>query len=118
MPTKPGEGRKLGRPENHRNALLRNLATSIFQHERVSTTEAKAKELRRFADRLINQAKPGDLNARRYVYRYIQDKEVRKKIFEVLVPRYQSRVGGYTQIFHLGSRKGDNAKISLLKLMP
>lgn len=117
MPVKPGEGRKLGRTSEHRIALLRNLATALFHYERIRTSRAKAKELERFANRLIARAKNNDLNARRYIYQQIHSPEVRKKIFDILVPRYQNRVGGYTQTFHIGLRKGDNTALSLIRLI-
>jgi large subunit ribosomal protein L17 len=107
-------GNKLGRTSSHRRALLRNMATSLFMHEKVSTTLAKAKELRPFAERIITRAKHGK---HQLVRRDIQDKVAYKKLFDVLAPRYQERPGGYTQIFKLGTRTGDNAKQGLIKLV-
>jgi len=109
-------GRKLGRTTSERKALLVNLATALFRHEEIITTEAKAKELRRFAEKVITSAKKGDLNSFREVKRKIRDKEVIKKIFETLVPRFKERGGGYTKIIKLGYRQGDRARVDLVKL--
>jgi len=107
-------GRKLGVTGSHRRALLRNMATSLFLHEKVETTIAKAKELRPYAEKLITDAKHG----KHYqVRRVIQDKIVYKKLFEVLAPRYKERPGGYTRILHLSPRAGDNAKRGLISLV-
>ena len=94
--------------------MLRNLATSLFRHERIETTTAKAKELRPYAERLITLARRGDLHARRLVARKIQDREVLGKLFDEISPRYAERPGGYTRILKLGNRKGDAAEISLI----
>ncbi|MGA2090713.1 MAG: 50S ribosomal protein L17 [Endomicrobiales bacterium] len=110
-------GSKLGRTGSHKLALLRNLATSLFLHEKIETTQSKAKELVRYAEKIITTARPADLNARRAVKGEIHDEIVYKKMFEVLVPRYQSRNGGYTQIFKLGTRVGDRAEMALVKLI-
>jgi len=109
--------RKLGRTTAHRKATLRNLATSLFRYEKIRTTDAKAKELRRYAEKIITRAKENTLKARKSVASKIKDRIVYKKIFEVLVPRYQNRPGGYTQIFKIGSRISDNAQMSLIKLL-
>ncbi|MBI4376131.1 MAG: 50S ribosomal protein L17 [Elusimicrobia bacterium] len=107
-------GRKLGVTSSHRRALLRNMATSLFLHEKLETTQAKAKELRPFAERIITQARQG----KHYlVRRHIQDKVVYKKLFDVLAPRYAQRPGGYTRILHLAPRSGDNASRSLITLV-
>ena len=106
--------RKLKRTSTHRDAMLKNMVTSLFLHERVQTPLAKAKELRRLADRTITQAKRGD---HRLLRRTVLDKTVYRKLMEVLAPRYQARNGGYTQLFRLGRRRGDNAQMSLLKLI-
>ena len=108
-------GRKLGRTGSHRRALLSNMATSLFLHERIVTSITKAKELRPYAERLITEAKREQYVA---VRRRIHDKKVYKKLFEVLAPRYQSRPGGYTQIFRVGRRAGDNAEQGLVRLTP
>ena len=97
--------------------MLRNLATSLFRHERIETTTAKAKELRPYAERLITLARRGDLHARRLVARKIQDREVLGKLFDEISPRYADRPGGYTRILKLGNRKGDAAEISLIELV-
>jgi len=107
-------GRKLGVTSSHRRALLRNMATSLFLHEKVETTLAKAKELRPFAEKIITEAKKG----KHYmVRRVIADKTVYKKLFEVLAPRYKERPGGYTRILHLAPRVGDNSKRGLISLV-
>ena len=111
------KGRKLQRTASHRQAMLRNLATSLFRHERIETTTAKAKELRPYAERLITLARRGDLHARRLVARKIQDREVLGKLFDEISPRYAERPGGYTRILKLGNRKGDAAEISLIELV-
>lgn len=110
-------GRKLSRTGAHRKALLRNLATSLFQYEKIKTTLPKAKELAKFSERLITLARPNDLNAKKALFREIANEEVRKKIFDVIVPRYQTKNGGYTQIFKLGQRRGDRAEIAIIKLL-
>ena len=111
------KGRKLQRTASHRRAMLRNLATSLFRHERIETTTAKAKELRPYAERLITLARRGDLHARRLVARKIQDREVLGKLFNEISSRYAERPGGYTRILKLGNRKGDAAEISLIELV-
>lgn len=93
------------------------MATSLFRHERVRTTEAKAKELRPFAERLITLARRGDLHARRRAARQIRDKEALKKLFDTLGPRYAERPGGYTRILKLGRRKGDGAEMAIVQLV-
>ena len=108
-------GRKLGRTGTHRRALLSNLATSLFLHERIVTSVAKAKELRPFAERIITQAKQGK---HQLVRRRIHNKQVAQKLFEVLAPRYQNRAGGYTQIVRVGTRGGDNSEQGMVRLIP
>ena len=109
--------RKLGRTSAHRKAMLKNLATSLFLNEKITTTLAKAKELVRYSDHLITYAKPNNLNAKRKLASEIQDKEVFKKVIEVLVPRYSSRNGGYSRIFKIGTRQGDRASMAVVKLI-
>jgi len=111
--------RKLGRITPHRIALLRNLATSLFEKERIRTTLPKAKELRPFAERLITLAKgEGDrLHARRLAARNVQDPAVLKKLFDTIGPRFATRPGGYTRILRLGSRKGDGAEMANVELV-
>ena len=106
--------RQLGITSAHRRALLRNMATSLFKHERIETTIAKAKELRPYAEKLITNAKKGE---HFMVRRQIQDKVVYKKLFEVLAPRYMQRPGGYTRILKIAPRVGDNAKLGLIMLV-
>lgn len=110
-------GRKLGRNSSHRAALYRNLVTSLFEHGKVQTTDAKAKEVRRIAERLITLGKKGDLHARRRALAYVRDKGVVAKLFAEVSPRFASRPGGYTRIVKLWARRGDNAPISLLELV-
>jgi large subunit ribosomal protein L17 len=112
-----GAGRKLGAKRGRRVGLLRNLTTSLFLHEKITTTVAKAKEASRYANHLIAVAKKGDLNAQKRVAQDIHNVEVRKKLFDVLAPRYATRVGGCTQIFRLANRQGDNAEMALLRLV-
>ncbi|MFQ5679386.1 MAG: 50S ribosomal protein L17 [Gemmatimonadota bacterium] len=110
------KGRQLSRTRSHRLALLRNLATSLFLHERIQTTEAKAKELRPFAERLISLAKRGDLHSRRLAGRHIADRDALQKLFDQIGPRFRERNGGYTRILKLGARKGDGAELALIEL--
>jgi large subunit ribosomal protein L17 len=109
--------RKLGRTSSHRRALLRNLTTSLFRHERIRTTLPKAKELRPFAEKLITLARRDDLHARRLVLRQVDDKEVVKKLFSTLGPRFAARPGGYTRTLRLGPRQGDGAEMALVELV-
>jgi large subunit ribosomal protein L17 len=106
--------RKLGRTTSHRKAMLRNMATSLFLHERVQTSVEKAKELRPFAEKIITHAKHGN---HREVRREIQNKTAYKKLFDVLAQRYQERPGGYTQILRLGRRIGDSSVLGLIRLV-
>jgi len=96
---------------------LRNLATSLFRHERIETTTAKAKELRPYAERLISLAKRGDLHARRLAGRKIADRDVLGRLFDELGPRYAERAGGYTRVLKVGRRRGDAAEMSLIELV-
>ena len=111
------KGRKLSRTSTHRRATLRNLATSLFLHERIETTTAKAKELRPFAERLITLARRGDVHARRSGGPTIQDRDVLGKLFDDIAPRYAERPGGYTRILKVDRRKGDAAEMSLIELV-
>jgi large subunit ribosomal protein L17 len=99
-------------------AMLRNLVTSLLEHERIRTTDAKAKEVRRLAERMITLGKKGTLDARRRALRVVRSKAVASKLFETLAPRYQDRAGGYTRITKLGARVGDSASISMIELLP
>ncbi len=109
--------KKLGRTAQHRLALMRNLVTALFEHERIRTTLPKAKECRRFADRMVTFALKNDVAARREVGRFIQDKLVLKKLFDVIGPRFVGRPGGFTRILQLGPREGDGAEMALLELV-
>lgn len=111
-------GRKLGRTSSHRKAMFRNMLTSLFEHEKIETTDAKAKELRKIAEKIVTLGKKGDLHSRRQVLRVISDKKIAKNLFDQVAPRYQSRNGGYTRIFKVGRRHGDNAPLSLIELIP
>lgn len=110
-------GRKFSRSSAHRQALFRNLATSFFRHERIETTDEKAKELRGFAEKLITLAKRGDVHARRQAHQDIRDQEVLAKLFSDIAPRYKTRPGGYTRITKSRLRRGDNATLSILELV-
>ena len=109
-------GRKLGRTASHRNAMFRNMVVSLFQHERIETTDAKAKELRRIAEKLITRGKDGSLHACRMAARYVRDGAVLQKLFGEIAGQYSERNGGYTRVMKLGNRKGDNAPISIIEL--
>jgi len=111
------KGRQLSRTSSHRRALLNNMATSLFKHDGIETTEAKAKELRPFAEKLITLARRGDLHARRLVERRIKDREVLGRLFAELGPRFASRPGGYTRILKLGHRPGDGAEVARIELL-
>jgi large subunit ribosomal protein L17 len=111
------KGRQLSRTSSHREALLRNMATSLFRHGRISTTTAKAKELRPFAERLITLAKRGDLHARRIAGRKIADRVVLGELFEKIGPRFAERPGGYTRVLKTGHRQGDGAEMALIELV-
>ncbi len=108
---------KLGRTVPHRKAMLSNMMTSLFINERVTTTQTRAKELKRTAERVLTCAKKGDLHARRQVLRVIADKQVVAKLFDELAPRYKSRNGGYTRLIKLGPRRGDGAFMSIVELV-
>jgi len=110
-------GRKLGRESAHRRAMLRNMATSLLGHERITTTLPKAKELRSFAEPLITAARQDTLAARRHVARDIHDQVVLRKLFSQLGPRYADRPGGYTRIYKLGARRGDAAELAVIELV-
>lgn len=111
------KGRKLGKTSSHREAMLSNMVTSFFEHEKIKTTLPKSKELRRTAEKLITLAKRGDLHARRIAARKIHDKDVLKKLFDEIGPRYSDRNGGYTRIVKLGERFGDGAPMSVIELV-
>ena len=110
-------GRRLGRDSSHRKALFRNMVTSLMQHERIETTDAKAKELRGIADRMITLGKRGDLHARRQAAAVLRDKTITSKVFGELADRYRERPGGYTRVIKLGNRVGDAAPVSIVELV-
>ncbi len=109
--------RKLGRDSSARKALFRSLLTSFFNHGRIETTEAKAKEIRGLAEKMITLAKRGDLHARRQVLAYILDEDVVRKLFSDIAPKYADRPGGYTRVVKTGFRKGDNAPLAIIELV-
>jgi large subunit ribosomal protein L17 len=111
------QGRKLGRTAAHRKALLRNLATALLEHDRIITTEAKAKELRRVADKLVTLGKRGDLHARRQALQVIRSNAVVRKLFDEIAPRFATRNGGYTRVLRLGYRPGDAAAMAVIELV-
>ena len=116
MPT-PTKGPRLGGGPAHERLMLANLATALFEHGRITTTEAKAKRLRPLAERLITFAKRGDLHARRRVLTVVRDKGVVHELFTEIGPRYENRHGGYTRITKVGPRKGDNAPMAVIELV-
>jgi len=116
MPT-PTKGHRLGGSAAHERHILANLATALFQHGRITTTEAKAKRLRPVAERLITFAKRGDLHARRHVLTVVTDKGVVHQLFTEIAPQFSERDGGYTRITKIGPRKGDNAAMAIIELV-
>ena len=110
-------GRRLGRTTSHRIAMFRNMVTSFLEHGKITTTDAKAKELRSIAERMITLGKKGDLHATRQAAAYIRDKKVVTKLFTTIAPMYADRPGGYTRIIKLGIRPGDNAPVSVIELV-
>jgi large subunit ribosomal protein L17 len=110
-------GRRLDRTTEHRTAMLKNMATSLFRHEKIVTTTPKAKELKRFADKIITLAKKASPHARRQANVEIRDVEVLNKLFGTLGPRFASRSGGYTRLIKVGRRAGDNAEMSVIELV-
>jgi large subunit ribosomal protein L17 len=116
MPT-PTKGHRLGGSSAHERHILANLATALFQHGRITTTEAKAKRLRPVAERLITFAKRGDLHARRHVFTVVTDRSVVHHLFTEIAPEYSERAGGYTRITKIGPRKGDNAAMAVIELV-
>lgn len=110
-------GRQLSRNSSHRWALMRNLVTALLRDEKIQTTDPKAKELRRWVDRVITLGKAGSLHARRQALGIVQDKAVVRKLFDSIAPRFKSRAGGYTRIIKIGWRRGDAAQMSLIELV-
>lgn len=113
----PKKGYSLGSSPSHQGLMLRNLARSLFEHERLKTTEAKAKLLRPYAEKLITKAKHGTVHHRRLVLSEIQDREAVHRLFEEIAPRFSERNGGYTRIMKLGTRNGDGAPMALIELL-
>jgi large subunit ribosomal protein L17 len=110
-------GRRLGRTTSHREAMFRNLVTSFLNHEKITTTDAKAKEIRSVAEKMITLGKRGDLHSLRLAASYIREKSIVTKLFSTIAPRYKDRHGGYTRIVKLGIRQGDAAPVSLIELV-
>ncbi|MBE9485600.1 MAG: 50S ribosomal protein L17 [Desulfuromonadales bacterium] len=110
-------GRSLGRKPDHRQHMMRNMVTSFFEHEKITTTDTRAKELRKLVDKMITLGKRGDLHARRQALQVIRVPKVVGKLFELIAPRYQQRPGGYTRIIKLANRQGDNAPMVIIELV-
>jgi len=111
-------GSKLGRSSSHKEAMLRNMVTSVIKYERIRTTDSKAKELKKVAEKMITLGKRGDLHARRQALAVVRDKSLIGKLFGELTERYRNRLGGYTRIIKVGYRFGDNAPVSILEFIP
>lgn len=111
-------GRKLSRPTGHRISMLRGAVTDLLRYETINTTEAKAREIRRFAEKVITRGKKGTLHDRRLAAKVLTDSGVLRKLFEELGPRYENRPGGYTRMVKVGARKGDAAQMAILELVP
>ena len=109
-------GRKLGRDSSHRKAMFRNMVTSLFEHGSIRTTDARAKELRGIADKLVTLGKRDTLHARRQAAKTVRSSEVLQKLFNEIAPGFKEREGGYTRIIKLGNRRGDNAPMSIIEL--
>jgi len=109
------QGRKLNRTSAHRKALFRNLVLALVKHERIKTTDAKAKELRRYADRMVTLGKRGDLAARRLAFSFMQSRDAVKRVFDEIAPRFKERSGGYTRVVKFGFRRGDAAPLSIVE---
>jgi len=111
------KGRRLNRSINHRKALFRNLTTELFRHNRIKTTEAKAKAIQPMVEKLVTLARRGDLHSRRQAARDITDPAVLQKLFDEIGPGMEARPGGYTRIYKLGARRGDGANVALIELV-
>ncbi|NND02401.1 MAG: 50S ribosomal protein L17 [Acidimicrobiia bacterium] len=116
MPT-PKKGPRLGGSPSHQRKILANLAASLIVEERITTTQARAKLLRPYVEKMITKARRGDLHSRRLVLKKIQDTDVITKLFDDVAPRYEDRPGGYTRIVKLGPRRGDGAEMALIELV-
>lgn len=110
-------GRRLGRKPDHRQHMMRNMVTSFLEHEKITTTDTRAKELRKVVDKMITLGKRGDLHARRQALQVIRSRQVVGKLFEMIAPRYTERPGGYTRIIRLANRQGDNAPMAIIELV-
>lgn len=110
-------GRRLGRKTSHREAMFRNMVTSLLNHEKITTTDAKAKEIRSVTEKMITLGKRGDLHSMRLAASFIREKSVVTKLFSTIAPRYKERSGGYTRIIKLGLRHGDTAPVSMIELV-
>ena len=110
-------GRQLNRNSSHRKAMFKNMAISLFQHEHIETSLAKAKELRRFVEKIVTLGKKGDLISRRKAISTLQDNKMTQKVFDILSDRYKNRFGGYTRIIKLGNRFGDNAPTAVIEFV-
>ena len=111
-------GKKLSRPSGHRSSMLRGMVTDLLRHEAIQTTEAKAREVRRMAEKIITKGKGGTLHDRRQVLAVLTDESIVRKLFDELATRYEDRPGGYTRITKLGARRGDAASMAMLELLP
>ena len=110
-------GRKLNRTASHRKAMFANMAAALINHEQITTTLSKAKELRPFVDKLVTLAKRGDLHARRIAISRLRDEAMVAKLFEAIAPRYEDRLGGYTRVLRAGFRYGDNAPVAVIEFI-
>ena len=111
------KNKKLNKTSSHRKAMLMNMSNSLIKHEQITTTLAKAKELRRFVEKIVTLGKKGDLLSRRKAVSILQDQKMSKKVFDVLADRYKNRSGGYTRIIKLGNRFGDNAPTAVIEFV-
>lgn len=111
------QGRKLGREKDHRDAMLKNLVVSLVQHGRINTTLAKAKEMRSMAERMITHAKKDTVHYRRQVYKILKDRDLVKKVFDEIAPKFREREGGYTRVLKNGFRKGDCAPMAIIEFV-
>lgn len=111
------QGRKFGREKGHRKALLRNLVKSLVLHERITTTVSKAKETRKLAERIITYGKKGTVHHRRLAFSVLQNRELVKKVFDEIAPKYQNREGGYTRVLKKGYRRGDCAPMAIIEFV-
>jgi len=111
------KGRKLNRDKEHRKAMFSNMITSLLRHERIKTTTPKAKELRRYCEKIITRAKENTLHNKRIVMKKIKDRDIVAKLFDEIAPRYKNVNGGYTRIIKMGNRLGDGAEMSIIELV-